>query len=154
MPQISLQTVLGNCLIIENQGFLTSLLINTDVVVKTTSEPTPILMQAATQLKEYLAGRRQNFDLPLKPIGTPYQQKVWGQLVRIPYGQTRSYQEIAEALGNRKAARAVGNANHRNPLPIFIPCHRVIGKNGSLVGYAYGVNTKEKLLKIEESSLS
>ena len=154
MPQISLETILGNCLIIENQGFLTSLLINTEVIVERTAEPTPILTQAAAQLKEYLAGQRQNFDLPLKPIGTPYQQKVWNQLRSIPYGQTRSYQEIAAALGNRKAARAVGSANHRNPLPIFIPCHRVIGKNGSLVGYAYGVNTKEKLLKIEENSLS
>lgn len=110
----------------------------------------PMAREAAAQLEEYLAGRRRVFDLPLAPRGTPFQQEVWAALCRIPYGETCSYADIAAVIGRPKACRAVGMANNRNPIPIFIPCHRVIGKNGSLVGYAGGLFLKERLLLLEQ----
>lgn len=108
-----------------------------------------ILEKAVIQIKEYLAGTRQIFDLPLDPQGTVFQKKVWQALQKIPYGNTVSYKEIAQAIDNPKASRAVGNANNKNPIPIIIPCHRVIGANGSLVGYAGGLHFKEFLLNHE-----
>ena len=111
---------------------------------------TSLLREAARQLNEYFAGRRQVFDLPLRPTGTPFQQKIWQALQTIPYGQTRSYQEIAGQIGNFKACRAVGYANHNNPIAIIIPCHRVIGKSGRLTGYAGGLELKERLLRLEQ----
>ncbi len=106
------------------------------------------------QLSQYLAGQRKQFDLPLAPQGTHFQKQVWQELCAIPYGQVRCYQDIARAIGNPKAARAVGMANHRNPIAIIIPCHRVIGKNGTLVGYAGGLAMKEKLLRLEKGTMS
>jgi methylated-DNA-[protein]-cysteine S-methyltransferase len=111
---------------------------------------TELIKEAAAQLTEYLDGRRKKFDLPLNPQGTEFQKKVWKALCDIPYGQTRSYKQVAEAVGNPKGPRAVGMANNRNPIIIFIPCHRVIGANGSLVGYGGGLHVKEKLLAIEK----
>ncbi len=111
---------------------------------------TELLKEAAEQLVEYLDGFRKTFDLPLNPQGTEFQKKVWNALCDIPYGETRSYKQIAEAVGNHKASRAVGMANNRNPIMIFIPCHRVIGSNGSLVGYGGGLDMKEKLLLLEK----
>jgi methylated-DNA-[protein]-cysteine S-methyltransferase len=111
---------------------------------------TELIKEAAAQLTEYLDGRRKKFDLPLNPQGTEFQKKVWRALCDIPYGQTRSYKQVAEAVGNPKGPRAVGMANNRNPIIIFIPCHRVIGANGSLVGYGGGLHVKEKLLAIEK----
>lgn len=107
--------------------------------------------RAFQELAEYFRGERREFDLPLCPEGTEFQKKVWEALREIPYGETRSYHAIAERVGNPKASRAVGMANHRNPIAIMIPCHRVIGKNGSLTGYAGGLNLKERLLKIENA---
>jgi methylated-DNA-[protein]-cysteine S-methyltransferase len=106
--------------------------------------------EAIEQLKEYFEGKRKKFNLNFSIEGTDFRKKVWMELLNIPYGEVRSYKQIAEAIGNPKAVRAVGQANKVNPLPIFIPCHRVIGKDKSLVGYA-GTRTdiKEKLLKIE-----
>lgn len=101
------------------------------------------------ELEEYFRGERRTFDLPLHPEGTEFQKKIWEALQEIPYGETRSYGEIAERVGNPKACRAVGMANNRNPIAIMIPCHRVIGKNGSLTGYAGGVDLKRKLLELE-----
>lgn len=101
------------------------------------------------QLLEYFHGKRTNFELPLQMEGTPFQKKVWKELLRIPYGETRSYVEIATAIGNPKAARAVGMANHHNPIAIIVPCHRVIGKDGKLVGYASGLAIKKQLLELE-----
>lgn len=109
-----------------------------------------LLQLAATQLAEYFAGRRKKFDLPLKPAGTPFQQKVWEALCAIPYGETRSYREIAEAVASPLAFRAVGMANHKNPIAIIIPCHRVIGANGTLTGYAGGLAYKQALLALEQ----
>ncbi len=114
---------------------------------------TALTNRASTEIQEYLAGKRQTFDIPLKPFGTPFQTKVWNALGNIPYGQTRSYKEVASMIGNPKAMRAVGMANNKNPLPIMIPCHRVIGSRGDLVGYAYGLKIKQFLLELEKNAL-
>lgn len=110
---------------------------------------TPLLREARAQLEAYFAGRLKVFSLPLAPEGTAFQQGIWNALRQIPYGETRTYGEIAALAGNPKASRAVGMANNRNPLPVFIPCHRVIGTNGSLTGYAGGLDVKLKLLQLE-----
>lgn len=110
----------------------------------------PILTNTIKQLQEYFAGERQQFDLPLAAKGTEFQQKVWHALSKIPYGETWSYQDLANAIDNPKAVRAVGLANGKNPISVIVPCHRVIGKNGKLTGYAGGVERKEKLLKLEK----
>ena len=110
----------------------------------------PILLKTAQQLNEYFAGKRQQFDLPLDFEGTVFQQQVWQALLTIPFGETRSYKQIAEQIGNVKAVRAVGAANGKNPISIIAPCHRVVGANGKLVGFAGGLENKEILLKIEK----
>lgn len=112
-------------------------------------EETPLLASAAKQLREYFNGARRTFDLPLAPEGTAFQRSVWDRLREIPYGETRSYGEIAREIGNAKASRAVGMSNHRNPIAIVIPCHRVIGAGGKLVGYAGGLDIKRALLNLE-----
>lgn len=111
---------------------------------------TPILNLAAQQLEEYFHGLRRDFTIPLKANGTQFQQQVWQSLTHIPYGTTHTYKELAETIGKPKASRAVGSACNRNPLPIVIPCHRVIGSSGSLTGYAGGLELKAMLLKMEE----
>ncbi|HEX2946997.1 MAG TPA: methylated-DNA--[protein]-cysteine S-methyltransferase [Clostridia bacterium] len=113
---------------------------------------TPLLRKAASELNEFLAGKRKAFDLPLEPQGTPFQKAVWEALTGISYGETRTYRDIAEAVGNPKACRAVGMANNRNPIAILIPCHRVIGAGGKLVGYAGGLDIKKRLLELEKSA--
>lgn len=110
---------------------------------------TPLLVQGAAELQAYLNGERQTFSVPLAPAGTAFQRQVWQALTAIPYGSTQSYQAVAAAVGRPTAARAVGAANHDNPLPIFIPCHRVIGKSGQLTGYRGGLAAKEQLLQLE-----
>jgi methylated-DNA-[protein]-cysteine S-methyltransferase len=115
---------------------------------------TEILARAAGQLKEYFAGERHAFDLPLKPIGTPFQQRVWHALAGIAYGETLSYGELARRIGQPGAARAVGLANGRNPISIVIPCHRVIGADGSLTGYGGGLERKRWLLAHEQGASS
>lgn len=110
---------------------------------------TPLLQETKRQLERYFTGGLQEFDLPLTLEGTPFQQKVWKSLCKVPYGQTTSYGEIAKDVGNPRGARAVGMANHRNPICIIIPCHRIIGTNGRLVGYGGGLEIKVKLLKLE-----
>lgn len=109
--------------------------------------------EAARQILGYFSGERRTFNLPLLLIGTPFQKKVWHALEEIPYGRTCSYKDIAEAVGSPKAVRAVGAANNRNPLPIVIPCHRVIGSNGSLVGYGGGLAIKRQILQMEKDTL-
>lgn len=111
---------------------------------------TPLLRQAAQEIEEYFAGQRCEFTFPAAPIGTLFQQTVWEALRTIPYGQTRSYKQIAEQAGRPNACRAVGMANNSNPLAIIIPCHRVVGSNGALVGYAGGLGVKEFLLNLEK----
>ena len=111
--------------------------------------PSPMLEQAARELEEYFAGKRREFTVPLAPEGTEFQRKVWAALREIPYGTTASYKDIAVRVGKPGAAIAVGQANSRNPIPIIIPCHRVIGANGKLVGYTGGMHIKETLLAVE-----
>ena len=114
-------------------------------------QTTELLSMATIQLDEYFQGKRTTFSLPFKLIGTPFQLTVWKELQNIPYGKTTSYKEIAQKINKPKAYRAVGMANNKNPLPIIIPCHRVIGSNGKLIGYAGGLNLKNYLLELEKS---
>jgi len=110
---------------------------------------TSLLLEAQRQLMEYMQGRRKEFDLPLSVEGTEFQRKVWDELCKIPYGQTRTYGQIAALIGNPKASRAVGMANHHNPVGIVVPCHRVIGADKKLVGYGGGLDKKKALLELE-----
>lgn len=146
------QTAIGTIGIVEDAGTIVALLFDGG---KAPSEAqpseTPLLREAFSQLDAYLAGSLRSFDLPLKPSGTAFQQAVWAILRDIPYGAVRSYKEVASALDKPKAVRAVGMANNRNPIPIFIPCHRVIGSGGGLVGYAGGLAVKERLLALERA---
>lgn len=116
------------------------------------AQPTPLSDLAARQLTEYFQGTRRSFDFPMEPKGTPFQTAVWKALLEIPYGQTRSYQDIAAAIGNPTACRAVGRACNRNPIWIAIPCHRILGKNRQLTGYAGGLDMKQQLLQLERSN--
>ena len=111
--------------------------------------PTPLLKEGERQLLDYFRGERHTFDLPLAPEGTPFQHSVWKALAEIPWGQTRSYGDIARRVGRPGGAQAVGQANRKNPIPILIPCHRVIAADGTLGGYAYGLPLKQKLLELE-----
>lgn len=120
-------------------------------VVGVTDEKNEFVGEVEKQLNEYFRGERKSFTLPLNLYGTPFQLKVWEALQTIPYGETRTYKEIAVQIGNPKGYRAVGMANNKNLIPIIIPCHRVIGENGKLVGYAGGVEKKEYLLKMENT---
>jgi methylated-DNA-[protein]-cysteine S-methyltransferase len=114
-------------------------------------QTTELLSMATIQLDEYFQGKRTVFSLPFKLTGTPFQLAVWKELQNIPYGKTTSYKEIAQKINKPKAYRAVGMANNKNPLPIIIPCHRVIGSNGKLIGYAGGLKLKNYLLELEQS---
>jgi methylated-DNA-[protein]-cysteine S-methyltransferase len=111
---------------------------------------TPFLREVAQEIKESLNGQRKEFNIPLKLHGTDFQISVWEALLTIPYGKTRSYREIAEQIGNAKACRAVGMANHWNPIAIIVPCHRVIGADGSLTGFGGGLTLKQQLLELEQ----
>lgn len=144
-------TPIGRIGILENGSSITHLYfegepVPTDALVQETA----LLKEAGRQLQLYLDGKLQTFTLPLDPGGTEYMRNVWEKLCAIPYGETRSYRDIAHSLGNPKAARAVGLANNKNPLPLFIPCHRVIGANQKLVGYRGGLRVKGQLLELEK----
>ena len=134
---------------ISNLFFANSRIPESDVMF----EESEVLKEAYCQLEAYLKGKLREFSLPLAPNGTEFQKNVWKALCDIPYGMTVSYKEIARVVNNPKAYRAVGNANNRNPIPIFIPCHRVIASNGKLAGYGGGLSIKEKLLKLEGERL-
>lgn len=112
-----------------------------------------ILLKCRMQLQEYFLGKRKAFDVPISFTGTEFQNVVWKRLLEIPYGQIISYGDLAIAVGKPKAARAVGNACNKNPIAIVVPCHRVVGKNGSLIGYAGGIAMKEKLLELEQEGV-
>lgn len=120
---------------------------------KILDEQHPILMKTEKQLKEFFEGKRMVFDLPLDFKGTDFQKAVWSELLKTPFGQLRSYGEIAKAIGNPKAVRAVGAANGKNPIPIICPCHRIIGADGSLTGFAGGLKMKEILLSLENHEI-
>ena len=113
------------------------------------ADESPLLTEAERQVTEYFEGTRKDFDLPIELRGTEFQKRVWSALREIPYGETRSYGWVAERIGNPKAVRAVGGANHRNPLMLIVPCHRCIGKDGSLIGFGGGLPMKDALLSLE-----
>lgn len=113
---------------------------------------TKTLEKAFKEIDEFLEGKRKKFTFKIDPIGTEFQKSVWNALLDIPYGEVKSYKDIAIAIGNPKACRAVGMANNKNPIPIVIPCHRVIGSNGKLTGYAYGLVLKAHLLNLEKGT--
>lgn len=143
-------TAIGRIGIAEEHDNITALYFATDSLPQVASMcETAVITEAFRQLDAYLAGDLKSFSLPLAPSGSVFMMTVWKNLLSIPYGRTASYKEIAIASGNPKACRAVGMANNRNPLPIFIPCHRVIGANGTLVGYGGGLEIKRKLLELE-----
>lgn len=148
---IIFQTLLGLIGISEREGAITALFFAKDNQISTDGQTTPPLEEAKKQLLEYLEGTRKVFDLPLAAEGTDFQKTVWKALRSIPYGETQSYKQIAEMIGQPDASRAVGMANNKNPILIITPCHRVISSDGKLVGYAAGVDIKEKLLELEKS---
>lgn len=125
---------------------------HSESLVCTFASASLLLKQAARELSEYFAGTRREFTIPLAPAGTPFQQTVWKALQTIPYGETRTYGEIAMQIGRPKACRAVGMSNHRNPISIVIPCHRVVGSDGKLTGYAGGLDVKTLLLNLEQQN--
>jgi methylated-DNA-[protein]-cysteine S-methyltransferase len=142
-----------NLFIAEENNAVCCVSLNTNKIKKTQDfiyGETPLLKKAAGQLDEYFGKKRKKFNLPLALHGTDFQIKVWKALQNIPYGKTCSYGHLAGITGNSKAGRAVGMANNRNPIMIIIPCHRVIGKDGSLTGYAGGLKLKKKLLELEQ----
>ena len=143
------QSPIGALTILSGDKGIKAIKFNEDEKVKVQGRTNEMTRWAVKELEEYFQGKRKVFTVPCVPQGTDFQKKVWEALTQIPYGETRTYKEIAEAAGNPKASRAVGMANNRNPIPIIIPCHRVIGTNGSLTGYAGGLNVKEYLLKLE-----
>ncbi len=146
-------TPVGNIRVIENNARLTKieyLKVYPNNPFGAEEKETPLLKETAKQLLEYFEGKRIDFDLPLDMEGSDFQKRVWEALCTIPYGETCTYKQVAEQVNCFKGARAVGLANHKNPIPIIVPCHRVIGADGSLTGYAGGVSVKKILLESEQ----
>lgn len=144
---------IGNILICEQNGKIIRISTFKENIEldKYNRKETEVIMQTKKQLEEYFEGKRKEFNVPLEVKGTEFQEKVWKALLEIPYGETRSYLDIAKRIGNPKASRAVGMANNKNKIMIIIPCHRVIGSNKKLVGYAGGLEVKKRLLEIEKN---
>lgn len=146
MNTLFFETALGVMCAVEKDGALVSL----RFADGEGGDETPLLQRTRTQILEYLDGKRNEFDIPLLPRGTDFQMRVWKCLESIPYGETRTYSQIAHAVGSPRACRAVGTACNRNPIAIIVPCHRVVGASGMLVGYAYGLDAKKYLLSLEK----
>lgn len=146
------ETKIGTIGIRENSKYITDIYFS-KIDTNDNIKETELIKKCFSQLREYFEGNRISFDLHTQPEGTEFQKKVWNELLKIPYGETKSYKDIALAIGNEKACRAIGMANNKNPIPIIIPCHRVIGSNKKLVGYSGGIDVKEKLLNIENINL-
>ena len=152
--RLSISSALGTFVLEGTEEALTALYLPGRDTGSAPFGESPLLLRGAAELTEYLSGRRRTFDLPLSPGGTPFQRQVWEALTAIPYGETRTYGEVAAAIGRPRAVRAVGQADHRNPRPILIPCHRVVGADGSLTGYAGGLALKRALLALEGAPVS
>lgn len=153
-----LSTTIGDLFICASNGYITGLYFKKPEDMTQSNKPDAddsqcVIEQCKQQLIEYFKGERKEFDVPIKLNGTKYRSEVWQALTTIPYGQTRSYAEIAQQIGKPKAVRAVGGANHNNPISIIVPCHRVIGANGSLTGYGGGLAAKEWLLNHEKQNM-
>jgi methylated-DNA-[protein]-cysteine S-methyltransferase len=138
--------------ITEENSAITGVFFGAKIPAGFSKAETPLTKKTAAQIEEYLNGKRKKFSLPLAMHGTEFQMDVWRALQSIPYGETRSYKEIAELVSRPKTVRAVGMANHRNPISIIVPCHRVIGHNGSLTGYGGGLPLKQYLLELEKTN--
>lgn len=151
---VFIKTPIGVLRISALEGFITELFFAKDAKVSFEKPKTSLMQTFSVQLSEYFLGTRKSFDVPFVTKGTAFQELVWEALCQIPYGQTRSYKQVAQMIGHPRAARAVGMANNKNPLPILIPCHRVIGANGKLVGYGGGLTLKEDLLELERATSS
>lgn len=149
---LCMDSPVGRLMIVQQGEAVKEILFEEKITDAVPIRSTELLLCAQRQLNEYFSGSRKVFSLPLALTGTPFQRKVWQQLTQIPYGEVRSYGQIAQAVGNPKACRAVGAANHCNPIPILVPCHRVVGANGSLTGYAGGLWRKNLLLQLEQNS--
>ena len=151
---MQLETPIGPLTITATKKAVTAIRFGTQVPEGSTrctgAEATPLLRKAAEEIGDYFAGSRRKFTLPLAPEGTPFQQKVWEALRTIPYGETRTYKQIAIQIGHNQSFRAVGMASNRNPIAIVVPCHRVIGYDGKLTGYAGGLDIKGRLLELEK----
>lgn len=153
----SMPSPVGQLTMVSTQGYLVAILWENDKPLRVPlgemqlASHEPVLLETERQLNNYFEGKRQQFDLPLLMQGTVFQQQVWQALQRIPFGQTRSYSEIAQEIGAPTAVRAVGAANGRNPLSIVVPCHRVIGRQGHLTGFAGGLDAKRYLLELEQA---
>jgi len=151
----AMTSTIGEIHIVTQGDFVVGLLWNKKSVARLfpqyTQQETILHKKAKKQISRFLNGELYQFDLPIKLIGTPFQKAVWQELLKIPYGETKSYSEIANAIKNAKAVRAVGAANGKNKISIIIPCHRVIGKNGTLTGFAGGLTIKERLLVLEQN---
>jgi methylated-DNA-[protein]-cysteine S-methyltransferase len=145
----TIDSPVGPLLLTSDGAALTRLLFDAEPDPAWSTEPCAVLDDAVTQLREYFAGERTDFDLPLEPAGTPFQQATWLRLREIPYAETINYGQLALRVGNPHASRAVGLANGRNPISIVVPCHRVIGADGSLTGYGGGLDRKRTLLDLE-----
>ena len=145
----TIDSPVGPLLLTSNGSAVTRLLFDVPPDPTWSTDPDPVLEEAVRQLEEYFAGERRDFDLPLEPAGTPFQLTVWAALRDIPYAATINYGQLAGRVGNPNASRAVGLANGRNPISIVVPCHRVIGANGSLTGYGGGLDRKRILLELE-----
>lgn len=144
---------IGRLGLVETDGALTRVYLNCASLPESVEErETPVLAQAAREIGEYCDGRRRSFDVPICLRGTEFQCRVWQALTRIPYGETATYGAIAAIVNSPRAARAVGLANNKNPLAIIIPCHRVVGSDGKLVGFAGGLEMKRRLLEIESAA--
>lgn len=148
MYSYTYNTQIGNITIIEKDGYIANLYINYNNI-KTIQKETKLISQTANEIKEYLDGNKKSFSIPIKIEGTDFQKKVWQEVLKIPYGETRSYKDIAININNSKAYRAVGTAIKNNPIPIIIPCHRVIKSNKDIGNYAYGIDIKKELLNLE-----
>ena len=160
MATIKYKSSIGELLLSARDGYVTELYFDGGITTPPTlkeAAPDPedakILQALTKELDAYFAGTLREFTVPLKPAGTPFRMKVWEALQTIPYGGTISYKQLAERIDNPKAIRAVGGANHHNPISIIIPCHRVIGASGKLVGYGGGLNVKEFLLELEKKNM-
>lgn len=146
------ESPVGALTILAGENGIQAIKFGKDEKVKSTGKASEMTRRAVKELEEYFQGKRKEFTVPCVPEGTDFQKRVWEALTRIPYGVTRTYKEIAVEIGNSRASRAVGMANNKNPVPIIIPCHRVIGSDGRLTGYAGGLGVKEFLLNLEREN--
>lgn len=138
---------------LENKKLLSINIVEDKLINKENTNKSEIAISILKQLDEYFEGKRKVFNIDIELKGTNFQKRVWNELLKIPYGHTKTYKDIAKAVGNEKASRAIGGANNKNPIMIIVPCHRVIGSNNKLVGYAGGLDVKERLLSLERNNM-